>query len=278
MNNQVAHIQSGDQIPVNQTFFTAGLGTTGNGNSPATVGQVSYISTGVILDVQPRINPGGLVYLNIKQQVSVPGTKDQNGNFTIQQREISTQVGVQSGQTVLLGGLIKQDESANDVGIPGLNRIPLVGRLFGTTSRSRNRSELIVLITPRVIGSSDDAKRITDEYQDKFESLAPLRKSAAATPTSDSTPAATTMPLAAPSTVATATPEQLQQQAEQALKQSDYGEAQTLALRSWREGTRHGALCARNWHVTAEARQHMQDAAGVATAKRWEQQCTAGTQ
>jgi general secretion pathway protein D len=188
LNNQVAHIQAGDQIPVNQTFFTPGLGTTGNGDFPSTVGQVTYLSTGVILDVQPRINPGGLVYLNIKQQVSVPGNKDQNGNFTIQQREISTQVGVQSGQTVLLGGLIKQDEGTADTGIPGLNRIPFVGRLFGTTSRHRNRSELIVLITPRVIGSSDDAKRITDEYQDKFESLAPLRRASTAAPATTQKP------------------------------------------------------------------------------------------
>lgn len=270
LNNQVAHIQSGDQIPVNQTFFTAGLGTAGNGVSPATVGQVSYISTGVILDVQPRINPGGLVYLNIKQQVSVPGQKDQNGNFTIQQREIATQVGVQSGQTVLLGGLIKQDESTNDTGIPGLNRVPLLGRLFGTTNRSRARSELIVLITPRVIGSSEDAKRVTDEYQAKFESLAPLiahRATPAAAPAT-----AAEVPLPTPP----ATPGQLNQQAEAALKQTDYDAAQRLALESWRKGPQHGPLCARNWQIIASVRTHLGDPQGVATARKWIAQCMAG--
>jgi general secretion pathway protein D len=91
------------------------------------------------------------------------------------QRELATQVAVQSGQTVLLGGLIQQDEGTSDSGVPVLSRIPVVGRLFGSTSRTHNRTELIVLITPRVISSADDARQITDEYQQKFESLAPLR-------------------------------------------------------------------------------------------------------
>jgi general secretion pathway protein D len=82
---------------------------------------------------------------------------------------------VQSGQTVLLGGLIQQDEGTSDTGIPGLNRIPIIGRLFGSTSRHRNRTELIVLITPRVIRSSSEAREITNDYQREFESLKPLR-------------------------------------------------------------------------------------------------------
>ncbi|MGN2245224.1 type II secretion system secretin GspD [Frateuria sp. GZRR35] len=271
MNNQVAHIQAGDQIPVNQTFFTPGLGTSGNGDFPTTVGQVTYLNTGVILDVQPRINPGGLVYLNIKQQVSVPGQKDQNGNYRIQQREIATQVGVQSGQTVLLGGLIQQDEGNTDTGIPGLNRIPLIGRLFGSTDRHRNRSELIVLITPRVIGSSDDAKRITDEYQAKFESLAPLQAERAKEP-----PAPAASPADVPLPTPPASPEQLNQQAEAALKQTDYAAAQRLALQSWRDGPQHGELCARNWQIIASVRTHLGDTEGVDTARNWVAQCMAG--
>ncbi|MEI7035438.1 type II secretion system secretin GspD [Fulvimonas yonginensis] len=270
MNNQVAHIQAGDQIPVNQTFFTTGLGTVDSSGNPTTIGQVQYINTGVILDVQPRINPGGLVYLNIKQQVSVPGEKDANGNYRIQQREIATQVGVQSGQTVLLGGLIRQDEGNTDTGVPGLNRIPLVGRLFGSTDRHRNRSELIVLITPRVISSSDDAKRITDEYQSKFESLAPLRAERAKEPPPATSPA--DVPLPTPPS----SPEQLQLQAEDALRQTDYVAAQRLALESWRAGPQHGELCARNWQTIASVRTHLGDTEGVATARKWVRQCMAG--
>jgi general secretion pathway protein D len=180
LNNQVAHIQVGDQVPINQTSIVTGLGATTTGS---TASSVSYVPTGVILDVQPRVNPGGLVYLNVQQQVSnTTGAANSQGNFTIQQRAVGTQIAVQSGQTVLLGGLIQQNEGNTDTGVPGLNRVPVIGRLFGTTNHNRNRTELIVLITPRVITSSEEAKQVTDEYQRKFESLAPLRAASEAPP------------------------------------------------------------------------------------------------
>ena len=196
LNNQVAHIQVGNQIPVNQTSFVAGL-TTGTGNT-ATASSVTYLPTGVILNVQPRVNPGGLVYLNIDQQVSsTQGPANAQGNYTIAQREIGTQVAVQSGQTVLLGGLIQDQEDNTDTGIPGLNRIPVLGRLFGSTTRNRNRTELIVLITPRVIRDSEEARQITNDYQQGFESLKPLRAERAAKEAAApaSTGAAQTVPL-----------------------------------------------------------------------------------
>jgi general secretion pathway protein D len=171
LNNQIAQIQVGDQVPINQTSVNPGVGT-------ATYNQVNYLNTGVILNVQPRVNPGGLVYLNVQQQVSNPTYPAGATNPTISQRSMGTQVAVQSGQTVLLGGLISQNDGTTDTGIPGLNRIPVLGRLFGSTNRNRTRTELIVLITPKVIGSAEEAKQITDEYQQKFESLAPLRQGA----------------------------------------------------------------------------------------------------
>jgi general secretion pathway protein D len=175
LNNQKAHIQVGDQIPITQTFVNT------SANTDNTIGQVEYKDTGVILNVRPRVNPGGLVYMNINQVVSAPGLKDTTtGNFPIQQREVATQVAVQSGQTVLLGGLIKQQEGVTDTGIPGLNRLPVVGRLFGSTLRNRDRTELIVLITPRVITNGEEARQVTDEYQKKFESLRPYRADAKA--------------------------------------------------------------------------------------------------
>lgn len=173
LNNQVAHIQVGNQIPVNQTYYN-GLTT---GTTATTVGQVEYIPTGIILDVQPRVNPGGLVYLNIDQQVSSTlGGANSQGNYTIQQRQIATQLGVQNGQTVLLGGLIQQTNADTGSGVPLLSDIPVLGKLFGSTGKNKSRTELIVLITPRVITNGEDAKQITDEYQNGFESLAPLRE------------------------------------------------------------------------------------------------------
>jgi general secretion pathway protein D len=274
MNNQTASIQVGDQIPINQTSVNTGIGTATSFN------QVSYLNTGVILNVQPRINPGGLVYMNISQEVSQADKTVAlvNGNATISDRKLATQVAVQSGQTVLLGGLIEQAEGTTDTGIPGLNRIPVLGRLFGNTSRSRNRTELIVLITPRVIRGSEDARQITDDYQSKFESLAPLRASGTPTPAPAPTaleppaPAVIT-PLAASGAAAPSWPEQLQQHAETELRQSDYANAQDLAMQSWKQGTRHGNLCERNWQVIMEARKHSNHLGSVDAARKQEDGC-----
>ncbi len=264
MNNQQATIQVGNRIPINSTSVNTGIDNT------TSYSQVNYINTGVILNVQPRINPGGLVYMNINQEVSQAdrSTELVNGNPAISQRKLATQVAVQSGQTVLLGGLIEQAEGTTDTGIPGLNRIPVLGRLFGSTSRNRNRTELIVLITPRVIRGGADARQITDDYQSKFESLAPLRSSAAAT-----TPVAIA-PL--PADTAPGSAEQLQQHAEQALANADYANAQSLAMQSWQHGTRQGSLCERNWQVIIEVRRHNQDTAGVENARQRQQACRKG--
>ena len=184
-NNQEANIQVGDEIPVVQTFFQPGLGSFGNntdngtgsvGGTSFNSGSVSFRKTGIQLQVTPRVNPGGLVYMDIDQEVSKPGaTAGPTGNKAISQRTIQTQVAVQSGQTVLLGGLIQQNDSVSDSGVPLLSRIPWFGRLFGSTSRNNNRTELLVLITPRVIRNSQEAAKVTREYQDRFESLKPLR-------------------------------------------------------------------------------------------------------
>ncbi|MEO6801104.1 MAG: type II secretion system secretin GspD [Rhodanobacter sp.] len=258
MNNQVGSIQVGDNIPINQTTVNTGIGTA------ASYSAVQYLTTGVILKVRPRINPGGLVYMDVSQQVSQPDTSQptNNGNPAISQRELSTQVAVQSGQTVLLGGLIQQNEGKSDTGIPGLNRIPVVGRLFGTTNRNRDRTELIVLITPRIIRNSEDAKRVTDDYQEKFESLAPLRHASGAS--APGTPAA----MAAPSW-----PQQLQEHAESALQHEDYAMAQDLAMQSWQQGSRHGPLCERNWQVMLDARKHRSTLGSVEEARTQQTAC-----
>jgi general secretion pathway protein D len=126
----------------------------------------------VILNVVPRINPGGLVYMDIQQQVSdADGTVTVNGNPRISTRSVSTQVAAQSGQTVLLGGLIKQDNSDSVSAVPYLGRVPGLGWLFGNRSRSKDRTELLVLITPRVINSSSQARQVTDDYRQQMQLL-----------------------------------------------------------------------------------------------------------
>ncbi len=183
LNNQQAQITVGTQVPITQISYggipltSSGTGsTTGAGALTSTVGQVSYISTGVTLNVKPRVNPGGLVYLDVEQEVSAPGAPAAGStNPPISQRALQTQIAVQSGQTVLLGGLISEDDLATDSGVPGLSKVPVLGKLFGNTSRNRARTEIIVLITPQVIASTEEARTMTEEYQKRFESLAPLR-------------------------------------------------------------------------------------------------------
>jgi general secretion pathway protein D len=169
MNNQQAQIQVGDNIPISQT-------TVNTGTSDTTLSSVEYVQTGVILDVTPRINPGGLVYMDIQQQVSNADTSSvttAQPNPSISTRSVSTQVAVQSGQTVLLGGLIKQDSAESTSSVPGLGSIPGLRWLFGSTSKSKDRTELIVLITPRVVAGANQARQVTDDYRQQLQLIKP---------------------------------------------------------------------------------------------------------
>lgn len=170
MNNQQAQIQVGDNIPISQT-------TVNTSTSNTTLSSVEYVQTGVILDVTPRINPGGLVYLDVQQQVSSADTSSvttSQPNPSISTRSVATQVAVQSGQTVLLGGLIKQDNAETTSSVPGLGRVPGLRWLFGNTSKTKARTELIVLITPKVVASTNDARQFTDDYRQQMQLLRPV--------------------------------------------------------------------------------------------------------
>jgi len=192
MNNQPAQITVGTQVPVISQSFVTGFSTIDStGNSNNSIGTSSYISTGVSLSITPRVNPGGLVYMDIQQEDSVPGKAvGNNPNPPISQRNLATQVAVQSGQTVLLGGIIQDNTGDSKTGVPILSSIPILGNLFGNTSRTHDRTELIVLITPRVVVNADDAQTMTEEYEKKFQSLTPIHTA--------SPPAAVTQPIAVP--------------------------------------------------------------------------------
>ncbi|WP_245391803.1 type II secretion system secretin GspD [Salinicola aestuarinus] len=167
LNNQQAQIQVGDNVPISQT-------TVNTANADTTLSSVEYVQTGVILDVVPRINPGGLVYMDIRQQVSDAddsGSTADQSNPRISTRAVSTQVAVQSGQTVLLGGLIQQNNSESDTRVPWLSSIPGLGWLFGSRSEGRDRTEMIVLITPKVVNDPVQARQVTDDYRQRMQLL-----------------------------------------------------------------------------------------------------------
>jgi general secretion pathway protein D len=169
-NNATATITVGTQVPVQSSSISTGTDNV--------VSNAQYVSTGVTLTVTPRINPGGLVYMQISQDVSRPGARDPDistsGNPPINNKTVSTEVAVQSGQTVFLGGLISESATRGRSGVPFLSRVPIIGPLFGSRSKSNNRSETLVMITPTVVENSIDLQHLSEEMQEQFSRVPPL--------------------------------------------------------------------------------------------------------
>ena len=176
LNNHEAKLQIGDQVPV---VIQSAVGT-GTGDAPI-VNSVELRDTGVILGVTPRVNKNGLVLLDIAQEVSdvIPTTTSGIDSPSIQQRRLSTTVIVRNNETIALGGMIRRSKTRSKSGIPYLQRIPLLGALFGASGSNGRRLELIVLIKPRVVRSSIEAADLMDDLHDQFKGLrsfiAPVR-------------------------------------------------------------------------------------------------------
>jgi general secretion pathway protein D len=171
-NNATATITVGTQVPVQSSQITTG----GSGN---VVSSAQYVSTGITLTVTPRINPGGLVYMDISQDVSRPGARDPDistsGNPPINNKTVTSQVAVQSGQTVFLGGLISEQDSRGRSGVPFLSRVPVLGSMFGSKTKAVSRSETLVMITPTVVETAVDLREISKEMEKEFSRVPPLK-------------------------------------------------------------------------------------------------------
>jgi general secretion pathway protein D len=164
LDNQTATIEIGDQVPV-ATRTSQGVTSP---DAPI-VNDIQYRDTGVILKVTPRVNAGGLVIMDVRQEVSdVEPTVDPTVTPTIFQRTIASTIAVQSGESVALGGLISQNTQTSQSGVPLLMDIPGVGALFRSTSEGARRRELIVIITPRMIRNPGDARQATDELRQRM--------------------------------------------------------------------------------------------------------------
>jgi general secretion pathway protein D len=176
LDNQTARLQVGDQVPITTQQATS----VGDADAPI-VNSVELRDTGVILTVTPRVNANGLVILEIQQEVSdvvesAGGTTSEQTTPTINQRQISSTVAVQSGETVALGGLITDDRERSRSGLPILSRIPILGALFGTRRNDYQRTELLVLLTPSVIGSQAEARAATDELRRRMRGVSIRRE------------------------------------------------------------------------------------------------------
>jgi general secretion pathway protein D len=126
--------------------------------------------------VKPTVNPGGLVILEIKQEVSDAARTTTSGinSPTIQQRRLASTVAVQSDESVALGGLIRDSRSETRSGVPLLQDIPVLGSLFRGTTDDFRRTELLVLITPRVVRNAAEARHVTDELRSRLRTVVPL--------------------------------------------------------------------------------------------------------
>ena len=165
LDNQKATIKAGNKIPINQQSI---VGSTTN--VVTTTSQ--YIDTGVLLQVTPHINQGGLVTLDVQAEVSDPGPTINPGDAPpINTRSVQTIVSVQSGQTMVMGGLIGETRGNTSKGLPLLSRIPVIGGLFGDQQLTNNRTELVMFITPRVVESELDLKGIVDDLRRRMEKI-----------------------------------------------------------------------------------------------------------
>lgn len=175
LDNQTANIRVGDQIPVT----TRSSQSTANPDAPI-VTEVQFRDTGTLLTVTPRITSGGQITLEISQEVSIPGAEPAvggGGNVAIAQRTINSSVIVQSGQTVVLGGLILETTTSGKSGVPILMNIPGLGALFSTNSTDTFRTELIITVSPRVIADPREMEKVTEELRSRMAQANELEES-----------------------------------------------------------------------------------------------------
>ena len=162
-DNHTAAIHVGDQQPVQSAIQMSEIGTTTS---------IEYRDTGVKLQVTPSVNAGDLVTMDILQSVTDVGPIDpatQQRSFL--ERNVSSRIAVRSGESVVLGGLIRDNASRGRAGLPFLQDIPVVGRLFGTTTNNNSRTELLVFITPRVLRNEQDLRDISVEMRTRMHGL-----------------------------------------------------------------------------------------------------------
>lgn len=161
-DGESASINSGEQVPIITEFRDSD-------NTDTVRTSVQYRSTGISLSVTPVINADGLVSLQIQQETSKssPNTTSDISSPTISSRSLSTSVLAANGQTVVLGGLIKEDLTDSDSRVPILGDLPILGNLFKTKGNNFSRTELMILITPRIIRDTTEL----DEFGRKLSEL-----------------------------------------------------------------------------------------------------------
>ena len=166
LDNQEALLQIGDEVPI----ATQQVVDTANPNAPI-VNTISFRDTGIILKVKPRVSSSGRVVLDIEQEVSSVSSTTTSGidSPTISQRKITTNIAVDNGQTIALGGLIQESKNQTKSKVPVAGDIPVLGNLFKRKGDKLAKTELLVLITPRVIRNGTEARSVTAELRGRVQ-------------------------------------------------------------------------------------------------------------
>ena len=170
-DNKPARIQVGSEEPIPTGTLQAATGSVATLSQSTTI---QYRNTGRILTIIPQVNSRGLVNLQIKAEVSARGEDVKVGQDTFpafNTQDAETTAVVQDGETLVIGGLIGELKRKGRSGIPYLMDIPVIGRFFGTTNEATDRTELIMLITPRVIRNRDEAKIVTSDFKAGLEKV-----------------------------------------------------------------------------------------------------------
>ena len=164
LDNHSATILVGRQQPIKQSTTV----TTGN----LVTESIIYKDTGVLLSVTPSVNAGGLVTLDINQQVTDVGDVDAaTGQRSFLTRQIQSRVAVRSGDPIVLGGVMSENQTTGNSGVPGLRNVPLLGALFSTDTTTSARTELLVVLTPRALEDDDALRAASAEMRDRMRTL-----------------------------------------------------------------------------------------------------------
>ncbi|WP_156370459.1 MULTISPECIES: type II secretion system secretin GspD [unclassified Acidovorax] len=169
LDNHTASIAVGNQQPVKTNTTTPITDIT----TGVTTSTIQYKDTGVNLTVTPSVNAGNLVTMQVDQTVTDVGADvpSADGQPAFLQRQISSKVAVRTGEAIVLGGLIKDNSNTGKSGVPFLQDVPLVGKLFGSNTVNKGRTELLVVITPRVVRTDIDIREVSEDLRDRLKGL-----------------------------------------------------------------------------------------------------------
>ncbi len=174
MNNEEAEVKVTQEIPLVTGQYTSSTSSTNGTTSPFTTIQREEVGT--ILKVTPHISEGDVIQLKIEQEDSSPGAKlTDSADISTNKRSIKTTILIEDGGIIVLGGLMQDSVTESEDRVPGLGSIPLLGNLFKSRSGSRQKTNLLVFLRPKILRDQSAADAISaskyNEIRDEEKSL-----------------------------------------------------------------------------------------------------------